>query len=126
MKFTHWLMSAALLAAATATQALEIKPYTGAALSDAQKAGKPVALHFHADWCPTCKAQEKSLAALKAESGLDVLLLVANYDTEKALKSRFKVRSQSTLVVLHGDQERARLVGDTSADAIRTALKSGL
>ena len=126
MKFTHWLMSATLLVAATATQALEIKPYTGAALADAQKAGKPVALHFHADWCPTCKAQEKSLAVLKTEPGLDVLLLVANYDTEKALKTRFKVRSQSTLVVLHGNQERARLVGDTSADAIRTALKSGL
>ncbi len=126
MKFTQWLMSATLLVAATATQALEIKPYTGAALADAQKAGKPVALHFHADWCPTCKAQEKSLAVLKTEPGLDVLLLVANYDTEKALKTRFKVRSQSTLVVLHGDQERARLVGDTSADAIRTALKSGL
>ena len=126
MKFTQWLMSATLLVAATATQALEIKPYTGAALADAQKAGKPVALHFHADWCPTCKAQEKSLAVLKTEPGLGVLLLVANYDTEKALKTRFKVRSQSTLVVLHGDQERARLVGDTSADAIRTALKSGL
>ena len=126
MKFTHWLMSATLLVAATATQALEIKPYTGAALADAQKTGKPVALHFHADWCPTCKAQEKSLAVLKTEPGLGVLLLVANYDTEKALKTRFKVRSQSTLVVLHGDQERARLVGDTSADAIRTALKSGL
>ena len=126
MKFTQWLMSATLLVAATATQALEIKPYTGAALADAQKAGKPVALHFHADWCPTCKAQEKSLAVLKTEPDLGVLLLVANYDTEKALKTRFKVRSQSTLVVLHGDQERARLVGDTSADAIRTALKSGL
>lgn len=126
MKFTQWLMSATLLVAATATQALEIKPYTGAALADAQKAGKPVALHFHADWCPTCKAQEKSLAVLKTEPDLGVLLLVANYDTEKALKTRFKVRSQSTLVVLHGNQERARLVGDTSADAIRTALKSGL
>ena len=126
MKFSHWLLSAALLVAATTAQALEIKPYTGAALADAQKAGKPVALHFHADWCPTCKAQAKSLALLKAEPGLDMLLLVANYDTEKALKTRFKVRSQSTLVVLHGDQERARLVGDTSADAIRTALKSGL
>ena len=126
MKFTHWLMSAALLAAATTAQALEIKPYTGAALAEAQQAGKPVALHFHADWCPTCKAQEKSLAALKAEPGLDIVLLVANYDTEKALKTRFKVRSQSTLVVLRGDQERARLVGDTSADTIRAALKSGL
>ena len=126
MKFTHWLMSAALLAAATAAQALDIKPYTATALAEAQQAGKPVALHFHADWCPTCKAQTKSLAVLKAEPGLDVLLLVADYDTEKALKTRFKVRGQSTLVVLHGDQERARLVGDTSADALRTALKSGL
>ena len=85
-----------------------------------------MALHFHADWCPTCKAQVKSLALLQAEPGLDVLLLVVDYDTEKALKSRFKVRSQSTLVVLHGDQERARLVGDTAADAIRAALKAGL
>ena len=109
MKFTHWILSAALLAAATAAQALEIKPYTGVALAEAQQAGRPVALHFHADWCPTCKAQDKSLAVLKAEPGLDVLLLVADYDNEKALKTRFKVRSQSTLVVLHGDQERARL-----------------
>ena len=126
MKFTHWFMSALLLASGSAAQALEIKPYNPAALAEAQQAGKPVALHFHADWCPTCKAQEKSLAALKVEPGLDMLLLVADYDTEKALKTRFNVRSQSTLVVLHGDQERARLVGDTSADAIRTALKSGL
>ena len=70
MKFTHGLMSVALLAAATAAQALEIKPYTGAALAEAQKAGKPVALH--------------------------------------------------------GDQERARLRGDTSVDVPRTALKTGL
>ena len=126
MKLTHWLMSALLLASATAAQALDIKPYTAAALAAAQQAGKPVALHFHADWCPTCKAQDKSVALLKAEPGLDVLLLVADYDAEKALKSRFKVRAQSTLVVLHGDQERARLVGDTAADAIRAALKAGL
>ena len=126
MKFTHWFMSALLLASGSAALALEIKPYNTTALAEAQQAGKPVALHFHAEWCPTCKAQAKSLAALKAEPGLDMLLLVADYDTEKALKTRFKVRSQSTLVVLHGDQERARLVGDTSADAIRTALKSGL
>ena len=126
MNLSHWLLSVALLVAATATQALEIKPYTAAALAEAQKADKPVALHFHADWCPTCKAQAKSLAVLKAEPGLDVLLLVADYDTEKALKTRFKVRGQSTLVVLHGEQERARLVGDTTADALRVALKSGL
>jgi hypothetical protein len=53
-------------------------------------------------------------------------VLVANYDTEKQLKRQFNVRAQSTLVVLRGKDEWARLVGDTSAPNILTALKSAL
>lgn len=123
LKFTAALVLASV---ALAAQALEIKPYAAAALAEAQKADKPVAVHFHADWCPTCRAQEKVLQTLKSESGLDLTVLVANYDTEKDLKRRFNVRGQSTLVVLHGQQERARLVGDTSVESIRGALKAGL
>ena len=48
------------------------------------------------------------------------------YDTEKDLKRRFNVRAQSTLVVLRGQQERARVVGDSTATGIRDALKSAL
>jgi thioredoxin 1 len=120
------VLSAVLLGAAALAHALEIKPYSAQALAAAQAADKPVAIHFHADWCPTCKAQDKVLQSLKADPGLNVTLLTANYDTEKALKDRFKVRAQSTIVVLHGKQERARLVGDTSADGIRGALKKAL
>jgi len=116
----------ALAGVAFAAHALEVKPYAAAALAEAQKADKPIAVHFHADWCPTCRAQEKALQALKSEAGLDLTVLVANYDTEKDLKRRFNVRGQSTLVVLHGQQERARLVGDTSVESIRGALKAGL
>lgn len=124
MTLTQLIVSAALLSATALAHALEIKPYTAAALTDAQKADKPVALHFHADWCPTCKAQEKVLQALKAEPGLDLTVLVANHDTEKALKQRFNVRGQSTFVALRGQQERGRVVGETSAAGIRSVLET--
>ena len=126
MKIARLIVAGLIVGAATLSQALEIKPYTAAALAAAQKADKPVAVHFHADWCPTCRAQEKVLQTLKAEPGLDLTVLVANYDTEKDLKRRFNVRAQSTLVVLRGQQEWARLVGDTSVDSIRQALKAAL
>ncbi len=126
MTLPKLIISTALLCAAAFAHALDIKPYTAEALAEAQKADKPVALHFHADWCPTCKAQEKVLQTLKLEPGLDLTVLVANYDTEKALKQRFNIRGQSTFVVLRGEKERSRIVGETSTAGIRTALKSAL
>jgi len=126
MNLRTLVISALLLATVALSHALEIKPYTAAALAEAQNANKPVAIHFHADWCSTCRAQEKVLNTLKTEAGLDLTVLVANYDTEKDLKKRFNVRVQSTFVMLRGQQERSRLVGDTAPEAIRSALKSAL
>ncbi len=126
MRLKNLVLMTLLAVSAVAAQALDIQPYTAAALSRAQKANQPVAVHFHADWCPTCRAQSQALQALKSEAGLDITVLVANYDTEKDLKRRFNVRAQSTLVVLHGEQETERLVGDTSRVGILLALKSAL
>lgn len=126
MKLAKLIVSGLLMAAATLSQALEVKPYSAAALAEAEKANQPVALHFHADWCPTCKAQDKVVQSLKAEKGLDLTILTVNYDTEKDLKRRFRINSQSSLVVLRGQKETARLVGDTTTDGIRSALKSAL
>jgi len=126
MKIAKLILVTFLGLAAMASHALDIQPYSAAALTQAQKANQPVALHFHADWCPTCRAQEKVLQELKSEAGLDLTVLVANYDTEKDLKRRFNVRAQSTLVVLHGEKETYRVVGDTSPGGIRGALKSAL
>lgn len=126
MKIKQILLATLLSAATTLAQALDIQPYTAATLAAAQKADKPVALHFHADWCPTCRAQTKVLQELQSGQGLNLTILVANYDTEKALKRRFNVNVQSTLVVLKSQKEVGRLVGDTTPDGIRTALKSAL
>jgi thioredoxin 1 len=126
MQFPHFVAAAALWCVAVAAQALEVKPYNAAALAAAEKAGQPVAVHFHADWCPTCKAQTMMLNKLKAEPGLDITVLVADYDNQGDLKKRFSVRGQSTLVVLKGSKEVTRLVGDTSAEGIRNALRAGV
>lgn len=126
MKFAQLIVAAALAGSAALAHALDIKPYTAAALSAAEMANQPVAVFFHADWCPTCRAQDKVLQALKSEKGLELTVLVADYDTEKDLKRRFRINSQSTFVVLKGTKEVARLVGDTSADGIRGALKTAL
>lgn len=126
MHLKNLILMTLLAVSAVAAQALDIQPYSAAALSQAQKANQPVALHFHADWCPTCRAQSQVLQGLKSEAGLDITVLVANYDTEKDLKRRFNVRAQSTLVVLRGDKETYRVVGDTSTGGIRGALKSAL
>lgn len=126
MKIRTLILSAFLLLGAALAHALDIQPYTADALAAAQKADKPVALLFHADWCPTCRAQANVLQGLKSEKGLDLTVLVANYDTEKALKRHFRINAQSTLVVLKGQKEVNRLVGDTSPKGIRIALKSAL
>jgi len=126
MHLTKTIFTAWLALGAAVSFALDLAPYSSATLAQAQQSGKPVALHFHADWCPTCRAQTQVLNDLKRETGLDVTVLVANYDTEKELKRRFNVRAQSTLVVLRGDKETYRVVGDTSPAAIRGALKSAL
>lgn len=106
--------------------ALEVQPYSAARLAELQTAGKPVGVHFHAEWCGTCKTQEKSIQTIQTSGGVPgVTLLVADYDKEKELRKTMKVRAQSTIVVFKGSKEVARLGGDTEVAAIRTALKAG-
>jgi thioredoxin 1 len=120
------LAALAWLAVAGTANALEVRPYSAAELAQAQAANKPVALHFHADWCPTCRAQTQVLETLKKEPGLDVTVLVADYDTEKELKRQYHVRAQSTLIAFKGSKESGRVVGDTSPEGIKAILKSAL
>jgi thioredoxin 1 len=117
------LTALALSCMALAAQALDFKPYTPEALDAAQKAGKPVAVHFHADWCPTCKLQQKSFAQLQSEGDIMLTVLVADYDKVRELKRSMNVRQQSTVVVFRGGEERGRLMGEAAPEKLRAALK---
>lgn len=116
----------ALLLGTTSAQALEIRPYSPDALAAARKAGGPVALHFHANWCPTCRAQDKVFNDLKPDASLALPLLVVDYDKERALKQKLGVRTQSTVIVYRGDKETARVAGETDPAKLKAALQSAL
>lgn len=123
MKSLYLTVFTSLLVFSGMSQAVELQPYNEASVMQAQQQGKPHAIHFHADWCPTCRAQEKVFQSLKDDKEIDFPIYVANYDKEKDLKRKLNVRTQSTLVIYRGAEERGRLAGETDAAKIRTALK---
>lgn len=120
------LAAAALALCASFAQALTVVPYSAAALAAAEKAGEPVVLHFHASWCPTCRAQDKVFETLKADPSLKLTLMEADYDTEKPLEKQLKVNAQSTLIVYHGATERTRSTGETDPARLKALLQGAL
>lgn len=118
--------AAALSLAAPLALALTVVPYSASALAAAQKAGEPVVLHFHASWCPTCRAQDKVFEALKSDPSLKLTLMQADYDTEKPLEKQLKVNAQSTLIVYHGATERMRSTGETDPAKLKALLRGAL
>ncbi len=98
-------------------------PFDQAQFDSMRAAGKPLAVVFHADWCPTCRAQAPVLEKLTREPAFRSLTLyVANFDTEKALKRSLGVTQQSTIVVFKDGKEVARSTGDTQEQNLSSLL----
>ena len=99
-------------------------PFDQAQFDAARAAGKPVAVVFHADWCPTCRTQAPVLKKLTQTPAFkSFTLYVANFDTEKSLKRALGVTQQSTIVVFKDGKEVARSTGDTQEDSLAALLR---
>jgi thioredoxin 1 len=115
--FVTLMMSCALAAAAEV-------PFDQTQFTKALAVGAPVAVDFHADWCPVCRAQAPLLKNLVQMPEFQaVTLYVANFDTEKALKRSLSVNNQSTIVVFKGGKEVARSTGDTDQGRLAALLR---
>jgi thioredoxin 1 len=98
-------------------------PFTQSAFEAAQKAGKPILIDVTAPWCPVCRAQAPTLAALPAVPEFQGLTMFSvDFDTQKDVLRALGVQKQSTLVVFAGAKETARSTGDTDPDAIRALV----
>jgi len=121
-----FLCSLVLLTLSATVLAGEL-PFNRAQFEQAQAAGKPVVLFFHADWCPTCRVQQPILQRLSAEPQLQpVTIFVADFDSEVALEKMLHVAQQSTLVVFRQGREVTRSTGQTSEPALRATLQQAL
>lgn len=86
--------------------------YSAEAAAQARAEGRPVVYYFWAAWCPICRADEPVIVARIEKSGLPVAGFRVNYDTEPALKTKYKIPYQHTTVFLDAEGvEVARLNG---------------
>jgi thioredoxin 1 len=118
---------AVLLVGAVPATAAEWKEFTPEALAQAQSEGKPILVDVFAPWCSVCRAQNPILTQLTREPKYkDLVVLKADFDTQKEQLKPLNVRSQSTLIVFKDGKELDRSVGDTSQLSIEGLLDKTL
>lgn len=93
--------------------------------------GKTVFVDFATDWCTTCRAQERTISALRAahpEYDESMAFVRVDWDVyaRDELSVRLNIPRRSTLVVLSGTQEIGRIVAGTSEADIKALMDKGV
>ena len=86
------------------------------------KSDKPVLVDFWAVWCGPCQMMAPILHELEAEMP-DVQIGKVNVDEQMDLARQIRVVSIPTLIIFKNGQEVQRMVGVTSKDELKDALK---
>jgi thiol-disulfide isomerase/thioredoxin len=121
------LAAFALSAISTAGLAAPIQRFSNAALEAAQRAGKPVLVDVHADWCPTCRRQAPTVEAISRDPAFaKLLILKLDFDAQVAERTALGVRKQSTLIAYNGRTERTRATGIIDPVQIRALAATAL
>jgi thiol-disulfide isomerase/thioredoxin len=124
--FAHATACVIALAAAPAFAAA-IQPFSTAALQAAQRAGKPVLVDVHADWCPTCRRQAPIVQELSRDPAFaKVVILKLNFDKQVSERLALGAQKQSTLIVYHGARETGRATGIVDRGQIRSLAATSL
>ncbi|WP_204112650.1 thioredoxin family protein [Shimia biformata] len=125
--FTLTLAASAAPLAALAAPAT----YTEGLVKKHLAKGDTVFLDFKADWCSTCRAQEKAInALLKANPAYEKNVVFINVDWDQhgkgELSRSLNIPRRSTLVVLKGDKELGRIVAGTKKSDIENLMDTAL
>ena len=136
MIFTRRFLNGALIASAVVAAlaapfasawANSAVPFSAEAFKAAQASGSPILVEIHAEWCPTCKAQNPILDKLTSNTKFkDLKVFRVDFDAMKPVVKQFGAQMQSTLIVFKGTAEQGRSVGDTKEASIEALLDKSL
>ena len=93
--------------------------------------GETVFIDYSAEWCTTCKSQERTIGALMSENpayAQAVTFIKIDWDKygRGELAQELNIPRRSTLVVLKGDQELGRIVAGTRRADIQALMDTAL
>jgi thioredoxin 1 len=108
-----------------------ILPYTAGLAEQAMDQGKRIVLIFGADWCSTCRRQERIMSDLRAANpryDAELTLIRVDWDEHGTgpLSRALQVPRRSTLIALRGQTELARIVAGTGQAEIRALMDKAL
>lgn len=125
------ILSATALALAPIAALAETIAYTPGSAEAAIASGDTVFVDFAADWCGTCRSQERTINALRgANPAYDAAITFYRVDWDDFGRGDFStslnVPRRSTLIMFRDGAEVARIVAGTRESDIRTLLDTGL
>jgi thioredoxin 1 len=117
-------ITALFAAVAVLSGAEAAQPFKTQDFAAAQTAGKTILVDVRAPWCPVCRAQKPIIQAIEKERP-SLVVYEVDFDSAKDLLKRFRVQSQSTLIVFKGGNEVGRSTGETDPTRIRALVAKG-
>jgi thiol-disulfide isomerase/thioredoxin len=111
---------AAALALSATPPSLSLADETDTAI----QAGGPVLVHVTAPWCETCQAQKPIVAELLSKPDFKALKKIdIDFDSQKDVLAKFRVTTQSTMIVFKDAKEVDRQVGQTDPAEIEALFR---
>lgn len=93
--------------------------------------GETVFVDYAADWCSTCKRQERVINQLRSNdpaynSAITFVRVDWDMYQDDAVRVSHKIPRRSTLILLRGGRELGRIVAGTRTAAIKALLDQAL
>ena len=92
---------------------------------NAKVSGKTVVVNSYEVWCDTCSKQIKILDQAEKEFK-DIVFLSYEQSKNKDIAQKLCIKFWTTIVVYKGDNEVARIIGQTDKKIIYSAIQKGI
>lgn len=96
-------------------------------MAEALDSGAPVMIHVTAPWCEVCQLQKPIVATLLGSSDFkNMKKFDVDFDTQKEVLAKYRVQTQSTMIVFKDGKELDRQTGQSDPDVIEALLRKAL